>query len=148
MKEFFVCFTIVATLSGSFTAACPTHRIYAAFFTLLVNDQAFFDKILSLIGIDYKKEIGIMDIAQKVFVCAVKVAGINISVALADKLMRTMTGNTALFCRLTEVQTNPVIKLAYADVLVPHIVLDIEVKNFNQKIGVLFRRHIKFAVFV
>ena len=147
-KEFFVCLTIVCALLRSFAAACSAHGINLADLAFIGNFKAFADEILCRFRICHSLKICFVNISEQIFVCAIEIAGINISVAFRNKLMRAVPHHSALLRLLTEKHSNPVIKLTNADILMANIILNIKVKHLNKKIAVLLGCHIKLALLV
>lgn len=93
-------------------------------------------------------KIRIGDVAEQVFVRAVKVAGVDVAVAFRNELVRAMPCHAALLWLLPEVYTHEVVKFPHTDILSAHIVLDIQVEHADQKIGVLRACHIKLAFLI
>ena len=146
-EEFFVRFAVVFALLCSFTAACTADGEEPALSASFGNHEAFSNEIHGGFAVLHLLKIRFKNVAQQVFVRAVKIAGINVSVCFAYKLVRAMPFDSALFRGLTEEKPHPVVKLAYADVLVPHVVFYVKVKQLDQKISILLGCHIKLAFF-
>ena len=74
--------------------------VVVAFFALFLNAQTFLNK-LDCLGATFKFcKVGVKDIAERIFVSAVEVAGINLAVCLNDVLMSAVSVHTALLSTL------------------------------------------------
>ena len=60
--------------------------------------------------------------------------------------MCAVTAHSALLGRLTEIHSDKVVKVAYAHIIAPNEVLDIQIENADKKVGILLVRHIHFAL--
>ena len=146
-EEFFISFAVIFTLLCSFTSSASADWIELTLFTSFRYCETFSDKVHCSFAVLHLRKISIVNIAEQVFIRTVKVAGIYVAVGFAYKLMRAVAHNSALLCRLTEVQPDPVVKLTDADILVSHIILDIKVKQLYKEITILLGSHIQFAFF-
>ena len=146
-EEFFISFAVIFTLLCSFTSSASADWVELTLFTPFGYRKTFSYEVYSSFTVLHEREIRIVNIAEQVFIGAVKIAGIYVAVGFAYKLMRAVTHNSALLCRLTEVQPDPVVKLTDADILMSHIILDIKVKQLYEEIGILIGSHIQFTFF-
>jgi hypothetical protein len=133
-EEFFIRFAVVFTLLCSFTASASADWVEVTFFTSVGNNKTFSDKVHGSFAVLHSRKIRIENIAEQVFIRTVKVAGINISVTLTDKLMGTVTRKTALLRSLTEIHPHPVVKLSYAHIIAPYEILYVKVEDSDKKV--------------
>ena len=132
----------------AFASACPAKiDIFAGFACFRCVCAAFNEFFCRVAKSDLFK-IRDLYIAQQIFVRAVKIAGINIAVAFANKLPCAKTVHSALLSRAAKVKAHPVVKLAHAYVSAFFIIFGIETENITKEIAVFSYRHkqIAFAV--
>ena len=143
----FVRLAVIGALSGALAAAGAAQREEFAAAAAFGHGQALFDKAHGGLALRHGGKIRIGNVAEQIFVRAVKITGVDVAVAFRNKLVRAMPCHAALLWLLPEVHTHEVVKFPHTDILSAHIVLDVEVKYANQKISVLGIRHVKLAVF-
>ena len=66
----------------------------------------------------------IINVAEQPLVCAVKIAGINVTVAFAHKLMGAMAAHSALLSFIAEIKSYVIIKLPDAYIFSSYKILD------------------------
>ena len=99
-KKLFVCGAVVRALLCAFATARAAKGIDIAFFASFGHGYALPNKFDCRLAVCHRAKIRFVNVAEQVFVGAVKVAGINIAVAFRNELVRTMPHNAALFGRL------------------------------------------------
>ena len=94
-EEIFVGGAFVKVYALTF-ATIFAKTVVVALLALFFNAQTFLDK-LDCLGATFKFcKVGVKDIAERVFVSAVEVAGINFSVRFNDVLMSAVSVHTTL----------------------------------------------------
>ena len=101
-KEFLVGFAVILALLRSFAAALSAHKAHLTAPAAFGNSKAFLYEAFCRFGFFHCGKISFKNIAEKIFVRAVEVAGVNITVGFRYKLMRAMSRNSALLRRLTK----------------------------------------------
>ena len=98
VEKGFVAFAIASVFLGAFASASPADGVKSAFLASLCNSQTFSKKFgcFFTMGEGVKILIRGVDISQQPFIRAIKVAGINVAVALNNKLVHTMAAHSAL----------------------------------------------------
>lgn len=147
-EKLFVCLAIILAQLCALASAGTANRIKAAGFAPLRHFNAFANKILRRFAGCKLGEVLFRYIAEQIFIRAIEITGVNISVAFGNELVRTVPHHSALLGGLAQEKAHPVIELAHADISVAHIVFNIKIKYFNQKIGILCACHIKLTLFV
>ena len=130
-KKLLVCGAVVRTLLCAFASACAAKGINIAFFASFGHGYAFLNKLDCRFAVRHRAKIRFVNVAEQVFIGAVKVARIYIAVTFRNELVRTMPHNAALLSLLPQKQPYPVVKLPHADILPTHIIFDIQIKYAN-----------------
>ena len=99
-KKFLVCGAVVRALLCALTTARAAKGIDIAFFASFGHGDALFNEFDRCLAVCHRAKIRFVNVAEQVFVGAVKVARINIAVTFRNELVRAMPHNAALFGRL------------------------------------------------
>lgn len=99
-KKFLVCGAVVRALLCALTTARAAKGIDIAFFASFGHGYALFNEFDRCLAVCHRAKIRFVNVAEQVFVGAVKVARINIAVTFRNELVRAMPHNAALFGRL------------------------------------------------
>ena len=99
-KKFLVCGAVVRALLCALTTARAAKGIDIAFFASFGHGYALPNKFDCRLAVCHRAKIRFVNVAEQVFVGAVKVARINIAVTFRNELVRAMPHNAALFGRL------------------------------------------------
>lgn len=120
-----------------------------ALLATLGQDGGFLQKGKGFGVVRQALEVGIrvIDIAESIFVEAIKIAGENASVPFDDELAGAMPVLSALIGRESVRATDEVVKLSHADILPRPEVGVIAAEEIQEVIGVLFCRQTMAAVF-
>lgn len=99
-KKLLVCGAVVRALLCALTTARAAKGIDIAFFASFGHGYALPNKFDCRLAVCHRAKIRFVNVAEQVFVGAVKVARINIAVTFRNELVRAMPHNAALFGRL------------------------------------------------
>ena len=99
-KKLLVCGAVVRALLCALTTARAAKGIDIAFFASFGHGYALPNKFDCRLAVCHRAKIRFVNVAEQVFVGAVKVAGINIAVTFRNELVRAMPHNAALLGRL------------------------------------------------
>ena len=94
-KEFFVCGAVIRALLCALATARAAKGIDFALLTAVGNGETFLDKVHSRFAVRHRAKIRFVNVAEQIFVGAVKVTRVNIAVAFRNELVRTMPHNAA-----------------------------------------------------
>ena len=95
-KKFLVCGAVVRTLLCALATARAAKGIDIAFFASFGHGDALFNEFDRRLAVCHRAKIRFVNVAEQVFVGAVKVARINIAVTFRNELVRAMPHNAAL----------------------------------------------------
>lgn len=147
-KQTFVPLTAVEIQAFALATVAAKLQIRALLATL-GQDGGFLQKGKDFGVARQALEVGIrvIDIAESIFVEAIKIAGENASVPFDDELAGAMPVLSALIGRESVRATDEVVKLSYADILPRPEVGVIAAEEIQEVIGVLFCCQTMAAVF-
>lgn len=134
-EEGFVGFAVIGVFLLPFAAAASAKRKVSAVTAFLQDGKALGNERPRLLAGKSRFNRGFFNVAQKVFVRAIKVAGVKISVALNNKLVGAVAAKAALLRPLAEEHSDVIVKKPDADVVPTDEVLDVKVERFDKKRG-------------
>ena len=145
-KERFVCLAIILAELLPLAALSATEREKPALSAFFRNNKTLPDKLRRLFSGQSVFNGGVLNVSKQPFIGAVEITRIKISVAFNNKLMGAVTAERALLCPFSEIHSYIIVKLSDADIVSSHKVLDIQIENAYQKVGILSVCHIKPAL--
>lgn len=87
---------------------------------------------------NFEKALSV-DVAQKIFVRRVEIARIDVAVCFHDETRVAMAGHAAKFGGKTEIISDEIVQLSFADEVARKIVFDVERKELSEEVSVFFR---------
>ena len=91
---------------------------------------------------NFEKALSV-DVAQKIFVRRVEIARIDVAVCFHDEPRVAMAVHAAKFGGKTEIISDEIVQLSFADEVARKIVLDVERKELSEEVSIFFRGRIE-----
>ena len=114
LKKFFVRGAVVGALPCAPAAACPAKAVVFAFSAFFRHVGAALYKIFRRFAKGDLIKRAFVYIAKQIFIRTVKIAGVDVAVALANELPCAKAAHAALLSRAAQIKANPVVKLPNA----------------------------------
>ena len=121
------------------TASAPANAEILAGKALFARFQAALQKSDHFrVFCDFEKALAV-DVAQKIFVRRVEIARIDVAVCFHDEPRVAMAVHAAKLGGKTEIISDEIVQLSFADEASGEIVLDVERKELSEEVSVFFR---------